>query len=218
MVFFERFNLPAFSQGFSDKLVLLALVFFMSDVPPPIAPKAGRQLHPVWALFERDDSSPNNVKATCLGCKEWRKQGQPPRMICHAKTCRKAATLPNYAEVMERVADFSRGVSSLPSSSSPAHPACDLGEPEDEPSKKKLKQGPLNFVRTPPSTAAELDMAVARFVVASDSPFSIVENPLFLRMVQQLRPGYRPPNRHQISCELVDRMFDEEVDKVRLRV
>ena len=48
--FFERFNLPAFSQGFLDKLVLLALVFFMSDVSSPIAPKAGRQLHPVWAL------------------------------------------------------------------------------------------------------------------------------------------------------------------------
>ena len=62
-----------------------------------------------------------------------------------------------------------------------------------------------NFVmQTSGNEKAAIDLQIARFVCATNSPFSIVEHPEFLKLITMLRPGYHAPSRHKISDGLLD--------------
>ena len=41
----------------------------------------------------------------------------------------------------------------------------------------------------------------------TNSPFSIVEHPEFLKLITMLRPGYQAPSRHKISDGLLDDLY-----------
>lgn len=47
-------------------------------------------------------------------------------------------------------------------------------------------------------------------------PFRAVENEHFLKLLRDLRPGYKPPNRKQLATKVLDRLFEEEMKKTRL--
>ena len=64
-----------------------------------------------------------------------------------------------------------------------------------------------NFVmQTSTTEKSNIDLQIARFVCATNSPFSIVEHPKFLKLIAMLRPGYHPPNRNKVSNELLDEL------------
>ena len=52
-----------------------------------------------------------------------------------------------------------------------------------------------------------IDLQIARFVCASNLPFSIVEHPEFFKLITMLRPGYQSPSRHKISDGLLNYLY-----------
>lgn len=58
-----------------------------------------------------------------------------------------------------------------------------------------------------------LDLQVARFVYATNTSFRSVEHPQFIRLLEQLRPGYNPPSRKAIGGSLLDTVYIEEKRK-----
>ena len=52
-------------------------------------------------------------------------------------------------------------------------------------------------------------------VVATNSPFLLVENPEFKKFAQLLRPGVRLADRKTIGGSLLDHVYEEEMGKVR---
>ena len=55
-------------------------------------------------------------------------------------------------------------------------------------------------------------------MVGANLPNSMVEIGCFLHLLHNLRPGFRPPTRETISGEFLDKLYEEETQKVRLRV
>lgn len=76
--------------------------------------------------------------------------------------------------------------------------------------KRKIDQ---MIVRTSREEAHELDKQIAKVVFATNSPFSIVENKQFQTMTSRLRPGYKGPNRRSVSNQLLDEVYEEELEK-----
>ena len=56
-------------------------------------------------------------------------------------------------------------------------------------------------------------MKVARYIFGSNSAFSVVENKNFLEMLDEARPGYKPPNRHLIGEHYLDAVYGEEIKR-----
>ena len=65
-----------------------------------------------------------------------------------------------------------------------------------------------HVVKTLPGNKEELDTKVAEFVYGCNLPFSVVEHPLFLSMVDALRPGCKPPMHQKLSSSLLDNVHD----------
>lgn len=66
------------------------------------------------------------------------------------------------------------------------------------------------IVRSTASQKKALDEQVARFVYSTNTSFRSVEHPQFIKLMQQLRPGYHPPTRHDIGGHLLDTIYNEE--------
>lgn len=60
---------------------------------------------------------------------------------------------------------------------------------------------------------ALFDKKIAKYIYATNTPFSHVEHPLFLNMIQALRPGYTPPSRRQIGENLLEDTYLKERSK-----
>ena len=74
---------------------------------------------------------------------------------------------------------------------------------------KSVKSRMTNFVvQTSTTEKAAIDLQIARFVCATNSPFTIVEHPEFMMLMAMLRPGYHPPNRHDVGNELLDELYN----------
>jgi len=52
-------------------------------------------------------------------------------------------------------------------------------------------------------------------VYSFNSPFACIENKEFFKLVEMLRPGYKPPNRHQIGDNLLHNVFETEKNACR---
>jgi len=147
---------------------------------------SGRKLDAVWVFFERDVTFKCNPKAVCKGCGT-KLQACVDRMMRHADQCAclvtKGLKLPKVEE----------------STSSQIQPPVALSNPFlQEPAKKKqCLQTSLNVFHTSTSDAANLNMQMCRMVVATNSPFSIVEHPEFKKFCEMLRPEVRLADR---SC------------------
>jgi len=89
--------------------------------------------------------------------------------------------------------------------------------PFDPPPAKKLKQtsmGPHIFKTTPEERRA-LDEQVGRLVYATNSSFRFVEHPEFIKLVEMLRPGYKPPSRDAIGGTILNHVYNEEIEKCK---
>ena len=62
---------------------------------------------------------------------------------------------------------------------------------------------------------AQLDLQVARFIYATNSAFTIVEHPEFIKLLQMVRPGYNPPNRHDVGGKLLDHVHSSLLEECR---
>jgi hypothetical protein len=60
-----------------------------------------------------------------------------------------------------------------------------------------------------------IDVEIARLFYACNLPFSLVEHPQFIKVVQLLRPGYKPPSRKQIGGTLLDTVHDQVTEDMK---
>lgn len=89
--------------------------------------------------------------------------------------------------------------------------------PDPECSQSKRKKGnqllESYMVRTTSKQKTSLDEQVARFIFATNTSFRSVEHPEFIQLVNQLRPGYKPPDRKEVSGILLDKIYEDERKK-----
>jgi hypothetical protein len=81
---------------------------------------------------------------------------------------------------------------------------------------KVKKQTTLKFICKDPWPAKEKlerDYVVVIWIIANQQPFSVLENEMFIRMMNTFDPRYKVPDRHQIKVMVVD-----EFDQRRLNI
>lgn len=63
-----------------------------------------------------------------------------------------------------------------------------------------------------------IDEQVGRYVYATNTPFSAVTHPEFIKLVQMLRPGYCPPSRYEVAGSLLDKVQQSLQDECKERL
>ncbi|XP_072386306.1 uncharacterized protein [Diabrotica undecimpunctata] len=71
------------------------------------------------------------------------------------------------------------------------------------------------LIKTSTNQKEALDRQRARYAFTTNSPFKHVDHPQFIRPIEELRPGYKPPSQRDISEHLLDNIYDEEMQKFR---
>jgi len=66
--------------------------------------------------------------------------------------------------------------------------------------------------------ADKFERQVGRFMYATNSPFSLVENKEFLALMAMGRPGVKIPKRQVVAGRLLDSVYDEEWEKFKQSV
>lgn len=61
----------------------------------------------------------------------------------------------------------------------------------------------------------EIDEQLAKFIFATNSSFRITEHSEFKKLLNKLRPGYKPPNRQRIGGELFNSFYETELHKIK---
>ena len=64
-------------------------------------------------------------------------------------------------------------------------------------------------IRTDSAAASQLDLQIARFFYACNIPFNVAEHKEFKSMISLLRPCYSPPNRKELSGQLLNKVHDQ---------
>lgn len=59
---------------------------------------------------------------------------------------------------------------------------------------------------------------MVKYFYACNIPFRVSENKYFKDFIQILRPGYKPPNRKQLSRDLLNKIHDEIMDKMQTKL
>ena len=72
-----------------------------------------------------------------------------------------------------------------------------------------------SVVKTSDSFKSAMDMQIARLFYGCNLPFNIVENPVFVKTINMLRPGYKHPTRKAIAGTLLDTVHDEVCEDMR---
>ena len=81
------------------------------------------------------------------------------------------------------------------------HVAPDSAQP-----KKKAKEMAHFVIKTTAYEKAAIDEQIVRLVYATNSPFTFVEHPEFLKLMKMMRPGYTPPTRYAVSDALLNKV------------
>lgn len=193
----------------------------------------GRKKDGVWDNFiQRIQEDKKGSRAVCKECGQ-EMQGLVVRMKQHLSVCRsKTANQGDEAAaagVGEPEEKSNRRSMDVPSDEGDADAAFNpppdkkaksstssIGTANSNTSKPKRNTGSAvasvsNFViRTTNQQKDNLDEQVAKFIYATNSPFSLADHPEFVKLCEMLRPGYIPPNRDKIGGPLLDRLYQKQ--------
>lgn len=156
----------------------------------------------IWIFFERSKGKKTGYKARCKKCKV-EIQGIPERMRKHHRQCGSQED-DDISIVTEEVqqqdcgtAGGSGGNTSSTATSGTMKRNLPDPEPEEMPPAKLKKCSSLDkfIVKTSAEYKESLDEQVARFIFATNSSFTTVEHPEFIKLMTMLRNGYQPPSR-----------------------
>ena len=67
-------------------------------------------------------------------------------------------------------------------------------------------------MKTSKSESELLNLQIARYIYETNTPFVAVEHPEFIKLIKMLRPGYLPPNRHDVGNKLLDKVQGSLLD------
>ena len=88
---------------------------------------------------------------------------------------------------------------------------CSASEGASAAKQPRLIQSTLQVSSTGHTKQQEIDAAITKLVVGTNSPFVIVENANFRRLVDILRPGTKIPSRQTLAGPLLDKVFTEKL-------
>ena len=95
-------------------------------------------------------------------------------------------------------------------------PSFSLTPSETSTPMKKKQWSLASFVRkTSAETKDSLDLLVAKYFLSTNTAFKNVENSHFINLMENLRPGYKPPNRKQLAGPLLHRVYEEVMGKIK---
>lgn len=72
--------------------------------------------------------------------------------------------------------------------------------------------------KTSSSDRSTLDMEIARLFYSCNIPFSVADHPQFKKVIQLLRPGYKPPTRKVIAGPLLDTVHEDLCKEMRKEI
>ena len=158
--------------------------------------RGGRPRDPIWEFFFQVEDG-GKTYAKCENCSK-QQTVKAQRMREHHKKC-------GFGPAAESA--------HVPESKSRKRPADELTAPVDEapPSKKALLQTDLfhSVHKTTGTLRDQLDEKVASLFYGCNIPFSVAEHPLFLDLIQTLRPGYKPPTRKALGEKHLDSVTEK---------
>lgn len=166
--------------------------------------------HPVWVNFNVISKTGNSGKwAQCKKCKK-ELQGIPQRLLKHVSICcpgpgPRACTSSLYT-----------GEPSTTASSHAVYPATS-SDTLNEPVTKMMRSlstassssGTLEekIIVTSESQAKKIDVAIANYFYASNTPFLHADHLKFKEMITAIRPGYKPPTSRQLGGPLLEKSY-----------
>lgn len=192
-----------------------------------------RTTDPIWKFFERTVKASNSGKwATCKKCRR-EMQGIPSRMKIHYDECSVDHTAPHeivenedddqfYPDPLTSQSQCSdvRIIGSvetrvqpnalddaIPSTSAASNPSMNTAKPLLK--RKRVTYVPLNVakdctvVSTSDAYGEKIGEQIGRYFFATNTPFSHVEHPEFIKLCHLMRPGYEPPTRKQLGEEVL---------------
>ena len=173
--------------------------------------KGGRPKDPIWTNFWCIKEGTKTM-AKCKIC-SYTMGGKADRMKNHLSKCKKTIS-PNFVE--SETLNSSAVQRNNDSSSSAENKVndCSMLEKENGDSSASLKtakrprllQDDLEHfvIQTDSNMKHELDLQVAKFFYSCNIPFNVAEQAEFLKLIQKLRPGYKPPTRKALSDNLLN--------------
>jgi len=164
----------------------------------------GRHKDAVWACFE--SCFIDNVnKQKCIACGTL-VSAKAPRLKQHIQKCNKIK-IDKVNLVSEDNSDDNLEESNKRKRVDTESSSCSY----------VLKQPSISnyVIKTTTAHKEELNKAMAKFFYACNIPFRVSENEHFKNFIQILRPGYEPPNRKQLSGNLLDKIHNEIMDQTQ---
>jgi len=164
----------------------------------------GRHKDAVWACFE--SCFIDNVnKQKCIACGTL-VSAKAPRLKRHIQKCNKIK-IDKVNLVSEDNSDDNLEESNKRKRVDTESSSCSY----------VLKQPSISnyVIKTTTAHKEELNKAMAKFFYACNIPFRVSENEHFKNFIQILRPGYEPPNRKQLSGNLLDKIHNEIMDQTQ---
>ena len=74
------------------------------------------------------------------------------------------------------------------------------------------------LIKTTDNQKSLFDLEIAKLFYACNLPFSVAEHPQFLRVLQLIRTGYKPPTRKAIGSNLLDTVTDQLQEDMRTAI
>lgn len=96
---------------------------------------------------------------------------------------------------------------------------CASGSSTPNPTLKRYRNssGSMNafITRTSVEKKKQIDEQLARFIFSQNIPFVAVEGHQFAKFCEEMRPGYKPPNRKAMSGRLLDTIHEEVLGEIK---
>lgn len=181
----------------------------------------GRKKSPIWEQFILIPQENTTLKTNRVRCSKYKQElvGLVKRMETHFQKCSAVSNTdadPDVAEVcvVEELADAGPSRSSDDSSSATTVAA--LQSQSSASSHSSVSASMKKFtISTGREDKKKIDLQVARYMFATNTPFHHVEHPEFLKLIEYLRPGYKPPNLKEIGGELLEEVYNSIQESVK---
>lgn len=178
----------------------------------------GRKKHPIWEQFISIPQEHNALKTNRVRCRKCKAElvGLVKRMEAHFEKCRNNRDANNDEDEDEVVLLEDAGVPRCSDSSSSTSVAALQSKSTSASSSVSVNTSMKRFtISTSQEDKKKIDLQLSRYMFATNTPFNHVEHPQFLKLMEILRPGYKPPNRKQVAGSLLDEVYNSTQESVR---
>lgn len=154
----------------------------------------------IWMQFSIKKDS-NSKSATCNKCGDFFKWAKVERLKKHLQTCGiQEQQLPkqNLKNAKPSVNDNDVSVIEATGSKS-----------------VEFQQKLPTMFKKIANEHQKIDSQVAKFIFGCNLPFSTADNPEFVKLMQRLRPSYKPPSAKTIGGSLLNKIYEEICEDAR---